>query len=582
MMSKITKLLVADKINEEGLKPLRKYFQIEVRTGLTDEKLAEIIGDYEVIITRSSTALSERIIANASKLKTIARAGIGVDNIDIEAATARNIAVVNAPKGNARVTAEHTIGLMFSLMRHIPQANNELKEGIWAKSKYTGSQVFGKTLGIVGFGNVGKEVFRMANGLGMKVVVCEPYTKLSKNVSKMTFEELLKVSDAITFHVPLTYLTNSMLNLYTLKLCKKEVYIINCSRGGVVDEKAVFQALKQGQIAGLAIDVFTKEPPIDKRLLDLPNVIATPHIGGSTYESQKQSISEAVTAILQLKEGNVPSNLLNPQVFKKIRQRRLVGGFDTVIFDCDSTLSAIEGIDELAGLVGKKEAVAKLTRLAMEGKIKYVDAFEKRLALTKPKKQDLEKIGRLYMDNLLEDAKGVLEALKFLGKEIYIVSGSYTPALTFFGRNLGIPDRNIFGNDLLFDEKGNYRTFIGGPLRRNHGKLQVIRQITGRRIMVGDAVTDLESKEVVDLFIGFGGVVKREIVEKNSELFLYCRSFAPILVMAAGFEGSVELLKSKYRKYVGKGLDLLSSQKHVKAEGKLRRKLNDYKKLAYL
>src|SRR3989344_3592033 len=142
MMSKITKLLVADKINEEGLKPLRKYFQIEVRTGLTDEKLAEIIGDYEVIITRSSTALPERIIANASK-------------------------------GNARVTAEHTIGLMFSLMRHIPQANNELKQGIWAKSKYTGSQVFGKTLGIVGFGNVGKEVFRMANGLGMKVVVCE-------------------------------------------------------------------------------------------------------------------------------------------------------------------------------------------------------------------------------------------------------------------------------------------------------------------------------------------------------------------------------------------------------------------------
>ena len=149
-----------------------------------------------------------------------------------------------------------------------------------------------------------------------------------------------------------------------------------------------------------------------------------------------------------------------------------------MIFDCDSTLSAIEGIDELAALAGKKEAVAKLTRLAMEGKMKYVEAFEKRLALTKPKKKDLEKIGRLYLDNLLEDVQGVIEALQFLGKEIYIVSGSYTPALTFFGRNLGIPDRNIFGNDLLFDDKGNYRTFIGGPLKRHHPKLPVICRIT--------------------------------------------------------------------------------------------------------
>src|SRR3989338_9664803 len=133
MMSKITKLLIEEKIKKEGWKQLRKYFQIEVRTGLTDEKLAEIIRDYEVIITRSSTALPEKLIVKANKLKTIARAGIGVDNIDIQAATARNIAVVNAPKGNARVTAEHTIGLMFSLMRHIPQANDELKQGIWAK-----------------------------------------------------------------------------------------------------------------------------------------------------------------------------------------------------------------------------------------------------------------------------------------------------------------------------------------------------------------------------------------------------------------------------------------------------------------
>lgn len=575
------KLLITDNVDETGLDPLLKYFRIEKKVGLAIEELEKIIADYDCLVTRSTTALPAELVRKATKMKIIARAAIGVDNIDIFEATARKIAVINAPKGNAKVTAEHTIGLIFALLRHIPQAYADLKKGIWAKKKYVGFQISGKTLGIVGFGNVGKEVYRIAKGIGMKVLVCEPYTRIPKSVKKVTFEELLKESDIVTMHVPATYLTGKMINKSTLSLCKDGVYIINCSRGAVVDEKAIKEALKSGKVAGFAVDVFTKEPEVDPELLSFPNVIATPHIAGSTYESQKQSIHEVAGGILEYIKGNPPSNLLNPQVFQKREGYKVSLDFDAVIFDCDSTLSAIEGIDELAVMTGNKDGVAKLTQAAMEGRAPYDEVFERRLEIIKPKKKDLEAIGRLYINNLVEDAGKVIEALLFLGKEVYIISGGYTAALVKLGEKLGIPPKNIFGNDLLFDKKGNYKTFIEGPLRRNHGKLQIIRQIPGKKIMIGDSITDLEVKECVDLFVGYGAVARRERVEKESEIYLYTQSLAPVLAISAGVEGCIKLLDSKYKRYVGKGLDLLFHRKHVKAEKELAKKLNQFKKLAY-
>ncbi len=580
-MSKM-KLLVTDKIDQSGLAPLAKYFRIDTKKGIKPEQLEKIIGDYDCIITRSSTPVSAQLMARAKKMKIIGRAGIGVDNIDIFAATAKRIAVVNAPHGNAKVTAEHTIGMIFALLRHIPQAAADLKNGIWGKQKYVGTQLFGKTLGIVGFGNVGKEVFRIAAGIGMKVIVCEPYIKLPKKVKKVTFEELLRTSDIITLHVPLTYLTGKMINKNTLSLCKDGVYIVNCSRGGVVEEKAVKDALSSGKVAGFAVDVYTKEPPVDHSLLGFPNVIATPHIAGSTVESQKQSVTEVAEGIIQYLEDKIPQNLLNPQVFKKTGKKKTVSfGFDAVIFDCDSTLSAIEGIDELAGLVGKKKEISKLTREAMEGIRDFESVFARRLEIIKPTKKHLDGVGELYIKHLVEDARDVVAALKLLGKEVYIISGGYTPALLKLGEELGIPAKNIFGNDLLFDQQGNYESFIEGPLRRNHGKLQIIRQIPGRKVMIGDGITDLEVRECVDLFVGYGAIERREIVEKESQIYIYSKSMSPVLVIAAGMDGCVKLLSTKYRRFVGKGMDLLSHAGHVKKEKVMVRKLREYMRLAY-
>lgn len=577
------RLLITDKINEKELAPLAKFFHIDKKIGIAPADLAKIIGNYEVIITRSSTALPKEIIEKGKRLKVIGRAGIGVDNIDIQAATAGKIGVCNAPMGNSRVTAEHTIGLLFALLRHIPQASAELKKGIWAKQKYIGKQIHGKTLGIVGFGNVGKHVYRIASGIGLKVIVCEPYLRMPKKVKKVTFEELLATADIITFHVPATYLTRKMLNKHTLLLCKDGVYLINCSRGAVVDEQAIKEGLKSGKIAGFAVDVFTKEPEVDPQLLSYPNVIATPHIAGSTHESQRQSIQEVVSGIAQYCRGKPPSNLLNPQVFHRDKKRAKKDGFafDAVIFDSDSTLSSIEGIDELGRFVGKLDEVAKLTKQGMDGTVSYEQIYEKRLQIVKPTREQVLRLGKLYFDTLVDDARMVVAALQHIGIDVYIVSGGYSGALLELGKALGLSNKQIFGNDLIHDEKGNYQTFVEGPLKRNHGKLQIIRQIPGRKLVVGDSVTDLETKEYVDLFVGYGGVVQRKKVEQEADVYLYHKSLSPILVMAAGFENTVKLLSTKFRPQIGKALDLLSHPKHVKVHPSIKPRIAEFKKLAY-
>lgn len=576
------KLLITDKIDNSFLTPLNKIYEISIKLGLSPQQLENIIGDYNCIITRSATSITDKILSRGVKLKIIARAGIGVDNIDIFSATRRKIAVVNAPIGNARATAEHTIGLILALLRHIPQANLDLKNGIWNKSKYVGFQLKDKTLGIVGYGNVGKEVYRMAKGIGMNVVVCEPYIKLPSSLRHLTYEELLNESDVITFHVPSTYLTRNMLNKNTLSLTKKGVFLINCSRGQVIDEKAIIDGLQKGHLAGLALDVFTKEPPLDQTLLKFPNVIATPHIAGSTHESQKESVKEVVSAILSLNRNIPPANLLNPQVFSKVKSDKKILEFDSIIFDCDSTLTEIEGIDELAALYGKKRQISRLTKLAMEGLGDFEKIYHQRLKILSPSRQNLQKLGNLYWERLTKDALETVNALKFLGKNIYIISGSFTPALLILAGKLDIPSKNIFANDLLFDHKGLYQRPIEGPLKRNYGKLQIVRQIKGRKIFFGDGITDMETKNLVDLFVGFGGIAVRPQVEEKSDIYLYNKSFAPALVLSAGITGSTKLLKTKYSKLVGKGIDLLTHSKHTRINKAKLPIFMQIKQMAYL
>jgi phosphoserine phosphatase len=314
-----------------------------------------------------------------------------------------------------------------------------------------------------------------------------------------------------------------------------------------------------------------------------PRVISTPHIAGSTIESQRESVIEIVEGIRKYIRKELPTNVLNPQVFQKSKKqkRKITFDFDSVIFDCDSTLSKIEGIDELGKMVGVLN-ISDLTKLAMNGELSFETVYEKRLDRIKPSRHLLARLGQMYIDTLVEDAIGVIASLHQLKKNVFIVSGGFLPSLLVLGKALGIPPSHIFGNDLLFDNQGNYVSFVGGPLKRNDGKLQIIRQIPGRKLMVGDSITDLETKECVDQFVGFGGVIRREIVENHSDIYLYSESLAPILILAAGKSGCEKLLTTAYRKYVGKGLDLLSHTSHVKVKKTSSFEVLDYKAFAYL
>jgi D-3-phosphoglycerate dehydrogenase len=259
--------------------------------GKDKEKLAELIGNYDGLAIRSATKVSPKILDNAQNLKVIGRAGIGVDNVDIPAATARGIIVMNTPFGNSITTAEHAITLMLALARQIPQADASTQAGKWEKNRFMGVEITGKTLGVIGCGNIGSIVADRALGLQMKVIAFDPFLSpdraLDLGVEKVDLEELLKRSDFITLHTPLTDKTRNILDAKALAKTKKGVRIINCARGGLVDEQALRAALDSGHVAGAAFDVFVTEPANENPLFGHPNVVCTPHLGAATTEAQE-------------------------------------------------------------------------------------------------------------------------------------------------------------------------------------------------------------------------------------------------------------------------------------------------------
>ena len=287
------KILVSDKLSEEGLKILEsvKEFQVDVKTELKPEELKGIIKDYEALLVRSATKVTKDIIDAASKLKVIGRAGVGLDNVDLGAATQKGIIVMNTPAGNTISTAEHAFSMILALSRNIPQASASTKKGEWKRSKFMGVELYAKTLGIVGFGRIGKEVAKRALSFGMQVLAYDPF--LSKEIAEslgikvVELKELFEHSDYITVHTPLTEETKHMISGPQFAIMKKGVRVINCARGGIIDEEALVEAIKEGKIAGAAFDVFEKEPVSpDNELLKLDNVIVTPHLGASTEEAQ--------------------------------------------------------------------------------------------------------------------------------------------------------------------------------------------------------------------------------------------------------------------------------------------------------
>ena len=300
------KVLIADPISDEGIKILRDCAEVDIKTGLKPAELTAIIGDYEALIVRSQTQVTAEVIAAGGKLHVIARAGVGVDNIDLDEATRSGIVVVNAPTGNTVSAAEHTIALMLSLARHVPQANVLLKSGVWARNNFMGTEVRNKTLGIIGLGNVGSEVARRARGLEMKIIAHDPFisVELANNlqVKLVPIKQLLEESDFISLHLPLTESTRGMISTEELKLVKPTVRIINCARGPLIDEKALATAVEEKRVAGAAIDVFAEEPTTESVLFDNDNIIVTPHLGASTTEAQAlaaRDVAEQVVDVLQ-------------------------------------------------------------------------------------------------------------------------------------------------------------------------------------------------------------------------------------------------------------------------------------------
>ncbi|MCM8791911.1 MAG: phosphoglycerate dehydrogenase, partial [Candidatus Omnitrophica bacterium] len=275
-------ILISDPLAEEGVRILKenKEFKVDIRTDLKPQDLKEILKDYDALIVRSATKVTKEIIESAQRLKVIGRAGVGLDNVDLEAATQKGIIVMNTPSGNTISTAEHTFSLILALSRNIPQANASTKAGEWKRSKFMGVELYNKILGIIGLGKIGSEVARRALAFGMKVIAYDPF--LSKEVAErmgvevVEFQDLLRRADYISIHTPLTDETYHMISTEEFNMMKKGVRIINCARGGIIDEEALVKALKEGKVLAAALDVFENEPPPkESELLKLENVIVT-------------------------------------------------------------------------------------------------------------------------------------------------------------------------------------------------------------------------------------------------------------------------------------------------------------------
>jgi D-3-phosphoglycerate dehydrogenase len=288
------KVLISDALSPAAVQ-IFKDRGVEVdfqpNLGKDKDKLADLIGGFDGLAIRSATKVSPKILDKARKLKVIGRAGIGVDNVDIPAATAKGIIVMNTPFGNSITTAEHAISLMLALARQIPEADVSTRAGKWEKNKFMGVEIFGKTLGVIGCGNIGSIVADRAVGLKMKVIAYDPFLSperaLDLGVEKVELDELFRRADFITLHTPLTDKTKNIVDANSLKQMKKGVRIINCARGGLVDEAALYEALKSGHVAGAAFDVFIEEPATQNPLFGLPNVVCTPHLGAATTEAQE-------------------------------------------------------------------------------------------------------------------------------------------------------------------------------------------------------------------------------------------------------------------------------------------------------
>jgi len=373
------KVLIADKLSSAAVNIFKvRGVEVDVKTGLSKEELLKIVDQYDGIAIRSATKITKDVIAAATKLKVVGRAGIGVDNVDIPAATAAGVIVMNTPFGNSITTAEHAIALMMALARELPAANASTHAGKWEKNRFMGVELYGKTLGLIGAGNIGSIVADRAKGLKMHVIAFDPYLSAEsaeeKGIEKVELDDLLARADFITLHTPLTPETRGIISAEALAKTKKGVRIINCARGGLIDEVALKAALDSGQVAGAALDVFTEEPAIANPLFGNEKVVATPHLGASTEEAQENVALQVAEQISDyLLTGAIVNALNMPSISASEAQHvkpwislaEKLGGFAGQL-----TETSIEAVDILyEGSVAKLNRRA-LTQAALAGLLK--------------------------------------------------------------------------------------------------------------------------------------------------------------------------------------------------------------------
>jgi D-3-phosphoglycerate dehydrogenase / 2-oxoglutarate reductase len=298
------KILICDKTEKDAIESMRQAgLEVDVRDTITPEELEQVISEYDAMVVRSRTKVRAPLMDKASRLKLIVRGGVGVDNIDADYAQTKGILVMNTPAASSVSVAELAVGMMFALARQIPQATSSMRAGQWEKKKFEGTEITGKTLGIVGIGRIGLEVAKRARALGMNVVAYDPYVT-DVDLRLLPLDELRQVSAYITFHLPHTDETHHMISTDQFGMMKKGVFIIDCARGGVVDEDALYEAIVSGQVAGAAMDVFEEEPVYGHRLFSLDQVIGSPHIGAATREAQGRIGAEVADKLIEYARQN--------------------------------------------------------------------------------------------------------------------------------------------------------------------------------------------------------------------------------------------------------------------------------------
>ena len=522
------KVLVSDQLHEAGIKLLKGVADVEVATGLKKDELLKKIKDKDAILVRSRTKVTSKVIDAGKKLKVIGRAGVGVDNIDTNAATERGIVVVNSPTASSITVAEHTMGLMLSLARNIPFADTSLKSKKWEKKKFLGVELRGKTLGIIGMGRIGLEVAKKAKAFDMDIAAYDPYIS-EKAIGKAGVEvedldALFAKSDFITMHVPLTDETKHIIGEKEISKMKEGVCIINCARGGIIDEKALLKGLESGKVGGAALDVFEIEPPLESPLLKSPRFVATPHLGASTEEAQKYASVIACEEVIKVLNNEPPRYAVNmpvfsPEVLEEVKEYlhpvENIGRFTIQLLSgrvSDVSITYCGKLLELSDISVLTNSMLKglLAPILTEG-ITLLNAptvaKNRGIGVTEGKREDSEKFQNLIVLGVKTNSSEMEIKGTLSGGEARIVSiDGYALDLVPRGKILLVKHEDRPGMI------GKIATSLGEH-GINIGSMQVGRKRVGEVQLMVLTVDQKISKKVLEDITSVDGIDKADVVE---------------------------------------------------------------------